>query len=200
MDAGTDDGIDDGCAHGTAVSEKRKIKGNGSDKMNQTPYEIIKEKIDEAEFVLIGIGEEFSLENQTEEQLQRAYECLNTLIAGKTYFIVTMNSDEVIFRSKLLGFFIAAPFTDEKRQQSSQEQWNAYLSWLSATLGHRLCILELGVGFANPQVIRWPFEKTAVFNQKSSFVRVNQKFPQLSEELAGKGISIAENAVRVFTD
>lgn len=74
-------------------------------------------------------------------------------------------------------------------------QWNKYTKWLSCTLNRRLCILELGVDFTYPQVVRFPFEKTAYFNQKSKFIRINKKFPQLTEELAGKGINIMENPV-----
>ena len=71
--------------------------------------------------------------------------------------------------------------------------WERYRKWLSCTLNKKLCILELGVGFQYPSVIRWPFEKTAFLNNKASFVRVNSKFFQLSEELKGKAISIPQN-------
>ena len=47
-----------------------------------------------------------------------------------------------------------------------------------------------------PSVIRFPFEKIAFFNQKAEFIRVHEKLYQLSEELGGKGISQAQNAVK----
>lgn len=65
-------------------------------------------------------------------------------------------------------------------------QWQKYTNWLSHTLNKKLCVLELGVGFQYPSVIRWPFEKAAFFNQKSGFIRVNGKFAQLSKEFASK--------------
>lgn len=74
-------------------------------------------------------------------------------------------------------------------------QWEVYSKWLQGTLNRKLCILELGVGVSYPTVIRWPFEKIAYLNQKSSFYRINSKLYQLSEELKNKGISIAENPV-----
>lgn len=155
----------------------------------------IKRKVEEAEFVLIGIGKEFQCTGENKEKLLQAYHQLSTLVKGKPYFVVTENEDDMIFETGLLDFFIAAPFADEKHPQSSEEQWNAYLNWLSATLNHRLCILELGVGFENPQVIRWPFEKTAVFNLKAVLIRVNEKLPQLPGEIASRGISVKENSV-----
>lgn len=175
----------------------------GNKRMNQEIWDIIEKTVNEAEFVLVGIGEEFQAVSQEEreekkEKILSAYNRLAGLIGKKPYFVVTENRDDLIFQSELMEFFIVSPFGDENRQNSGEEQWNAYLNWLAATLGHRLCILELGVGFGAPQVIRWPFEKTAMFNQKSTLVRVNARFPQLTEETAGRGISIGENALEVF--
>lgn len=74
-------------------------------------------------------------------------------------------------------------------------QWNRYTRWLSGTLGKDLVILELGVGFANPGIIRFPFEKTAFFNRKAFLYRVNEKFPQITQELSGRAEGIAANSV-----
>lgn len=73
--------------------------------------------------------------------------------------------------------------------------WNKYMKWLQGTLNKNLCILELGVGFRYPTIIRWPFEKIGFLNQKADFFRVHHSLYQLSEELSGKGISREENAV-----
>ena len=70
------------------------------------------------------------------------------------------------------------------------DQWQSYNRWLSCTLNRRLCILELGVGFEYPQVIRWPFEKAAYFNQKAELIRVHSRLPQTASELGKRGISI----------
>ena len=58
-----------------------------------------------------------------------------------------------------------------------------------------LVILELGVGFANPGVIRFPFEKTAFFHQDSLLLRVNQTFPQTTEELKDRALGVHKNSV-----
>ena len=80
------------------------------------------------------------------------------------------------------------------------ETEQCYLKWLQGTLNKKLCILELGVDFTFPQVIRFPFEKTAFYNKKATFVRVNSRFPQLEAELAaeGRAISIAESPVEIL--
>lgn len=74
-------------------------------------------------------------------------------------------------------------------------QWNAYTYWLSATLNKRVVILELGVGFQTPTVIRWPFEKTASINNKAHLYRIHGSFSQLSETVKGKADSISENSL-----
>lgn len=73
--------------------------------------------------------------------------------------------------------------------------WGVYTKWLQGTLNRKLCVLELGVNLSYPSVIRFPFEKVGFYNQKASFVRVNEKFYQLAEDLKDKGISIPKNSI-----
>lgn len=69
-------------------------------------------------------------------------------------------------------------------------KWERYTKWLQRTLNKKLCILELGVNFEYPGVIRFPFEKVAYINDKAKFIRMNLKFSQLTEEIKAKSISI----------
>lgn len=85
-------------------------------------------------------------------------------------------------------------------EQGYLPQWNRYTRWLTGTLNKDLVILELGVGFDNPGVIRFPFEKTAFFNQKGFLYRVNRRFPQITEELKGRAQGIGEDSVRWVTE
>ena len=77
-------------------------------------------------------------------------------------------------------------------------QWNKYTAWLAGTLNKRLVILELGVGFAVPTVIRWPFEKTAALNKKAHMYRIHGKFAQLSAEMGETAVSVPVNSVEYF--
>lgn len=76
------------------------------------------------------------------------------------------------------------------------KDWNRYTKWLQGTINKKLCILELGVDLSYPSIIRWPFEKVAFYNQKSHFVRVNEKLYHMSEEIKDKGVSVPMNAVQ----
>lgn len=93
------------------------------------------------------------------------------------------------------GMVLNTAFAEGYDESGYLEQWQIYTRWLQGTLNRRLLVLELGVGMRFPTAIRWPFEKVAFFNNKASFVRVNEKLYQLSEELAVKGCSVAQNAI-----
>lgn len=73
--------------------------------------------------------------------------------------------------------------------------WDKHKKWLVGTLNKSILVLELGVSMKFPQIIRWPFERIALLNNKSHFVRVNEKLPQLNAELKDKGENCASNAV-----
>lgn len=75
-------------------------------------------------------------------------------------------------------------------EKSYEKSWRRYMLWLQGTLNKKICILELGVGFSYPTVIRWPFEKVAMLNQKACFVRVNKKLPQVAKEIKEKSFSV----------
>ncbi|RKJ47993.1 hypothetical protein D7Y05_14790 [bacterium 1XD42-54] len=232
------------------------------------------EAIEHAEMFLIGVGTEcmpvreqttvlrepfladceksrFYEELPEEHEVLRAYRRLSELIGAKPYFVVTLNTDDLIYRAGFEADLVVAPCGSMRKLQCTEHiveaakirdeiltqmqggakecedgwqalavcpqcgrrlgfhtiknpdyleegylpQWNKYMKWLSCTLNRRLCILELGVDFEYPQVIRFPFEKTAYFNQKSKFIRINKKFPQLAEKLSVQGINIRENPI-----
>lgn len=74
-------------------------------------------------------------------------------------------------------------------------QWEKYTGWLQRTLNKKLCVIELGVEMNLPNIIRWPFEKTAYYNEKASFFRINERLYHMNKELENKGISVIKNAV-----
>lgn len=172
--------------------------------------EEIREYVDDAELILVGIGEEFSIKQAGREQVIAAYETLAGLLAGKGYFIVTLQTDDLIYESRLAKERIVAPcgsdaagnvVTDEEYDESIYlPQWEVYTKWLQNTLNHKLCILELGVGFAYPSVIRFPFEKAAYFNQKAKLIRVHSEFAQLTPEIRERSLSVAMSPVKLLTE
>ncbi|MDO4260913.1 MAG: hypothetical protein Q4C82_02450 [Eubacteriales bacterium] len=149
--------------------------------------EEVKKEVREANLVLVGLGEELSGD-------PRLWKELAGLLKNKDYFIVTLKDRAGLEAAGLDPERITAPLQDPGGHKS----WEDYLRWLSFTLHQRLCVLELGAGFAHPQLIRFPFEKTAYFNKKARYIRISGKFPQLSEEIADRGIPVREDPERFF--
>ncbi len=151
--------------------------------------ENIYEDILNAEMLLIGIGEEISEQKCKQEDLEKTYPILEKFLKGRNYFILTSNADGSIHNTKLIPMLIAAPC-----EENSESQWQSYMNWISCTLGHSLILLELGEGFKNPQIMRWPFERMAMVHQKSKLIRVNEKFPQIPKELGDRAVSVKMNS------
>lgn len=227
-----------------------------ADIANHPDYAPIIQKMDENKEALNWlfpfVQKDFT-EHCKDENVEKAYEVLHSLLEGKNYFIVTENTEGSIFHSSLERDRIVAPcgnvaylqcedncshellpieataggianackaFPDALEQiaeprcphcgkplvfnnvkaaayeeASYLPMWEKYMLWLQGTLNKKVCILELGVGFSYPTIIRWPFEKIGFLNQKADFIRIHHNLYQLSEELKEKGISIAENSV-----
>lgn len=47
------------------------------------------------------------------------------------------------------------------------ETWTEYQNWLQNTLNHKMVLLEIGEGNRFPTIIRSPFERIALFQQKA---------------------------------
>jgi NAD-dependent SIR2 family protein deacetylase len=60
-----------------------------------------------------------------------------------------------------------------------------------AESNERTLLLELGVGYNSPGVIRYPFEQMALFYPHFDLVRVNREDPELLEGLGDRSVSVA---------
>lgn len=203
--------------------------------MENEPVKDLKELINDSDYVLVGIGEEWESDGRTEEILD-AYGKLAGFLSGKDFFLVTTATDGLIYKTEIDKERIVAPCGDRNYLQCKNAccekiwkkkempdavcpecgaplvpntvdakpyvetgylpQWQAYMGWLQKSLNRKLLLLELGVGFKTPTVIRWPFEKTVYLNYKSSLYRIHEKLFQLPDNLEGRGHGIAENSVR----
>lgn len=74
-------------------------------------------------------------------------------------------------------------------------QWNEYMKWLQRTVNKKLCVLELGVGMEYPTVIRFPFEKIVLYNQKAFLYRVHSSLYQIGEGIGDRGCAVKENPI-----
>ena len=168
----------------------------------------ILDRIKSSMMVLVGIGTEVSLEHYSREELLEFYQEIAEAVKGKFYFVVTMNTDDLIYEAGFDPTLIVAPcgsdragnvITNSDYDESGYlPQWQAYQTWLGNTLNRDLVILELGVGFSYPSVLRFPDEKMTFFNQKSTLVRVHSELSQVPKEIAERSIMVAESPVELF--
>jgi NAD-dependent SIR2 family protein deacetylase len=74
-----------------------------------------------------------------------------------------------------------------------KEQLHRYQSWLQIAANEELLIVELGVGFNSPGVIRWPFERMVQLLPHVQFIRINAKNADVPVDIKNKSISIKED-------
>lgn len=155
----------------------------------------IREKMEDADRVLIGIGAEWKKkDDERESAVIAAKEALQKLLHEKDYFVISTLTPEDVERLGFDAGRVVVPFDEAL----TEEAWNHYTDWLSRTLNRKLVILELGEGFMQPTVIRWPFEKTAAINQKAYLYRVHKTFYQISDEIKEKASAVKADSVEFF--
>ncbi|MBE5971712.1 MAG: hypothetical protein E7246_04205 [Lachnoclostridium sp.] len=155
-------------------------------------YEELNNKLADAERVLVGLGAEWKVRDEAREaQIMEAAKTMKRLLEGKDYFVISTLSKEELDRFGWIDFKTVAPLDEAM----TEEQWNGYMNWLSRTLNRKLVILELGEGFMQPTVIRWPFEKTVMINQKSCMYRVHKTFYQIADEIKERAVAVKADSV-----
>lgn len=157
--------------------------------------------INESDCILIAFGEEFRLADEDRDKLISAYDNIAKFCMSKNYFVVNICDDDLIFDSSFDKERIAAPFAhsdDESTNPFDRESnpiWDKYMKWLSHTLNNRLLILEFGCLTGSMNIVRWPFEKTVMLNQKSRLVRINENCPFVPAEISERASSVKCNSV-----
>lgn len=78
------------------------------------------------------------------------------------------------------------------------EDWNKaaerYEDFMHRYADHgRVVLLELGIGFNTPTIIRYPFEQVTYHNPKATLIRLNSEYPHGPQETAARTISFTEN-------
>lgn len=82
------------------------------------------------------------------------------------------------------------------------EQWDqqaaAYQSFVKKSWNKKLVLIELGVGFNTPSIIRFPFEEMAAQNPNVSLIRFNRDYPQLSLQNINHYIPFTEDVQTIL--
>lgn len=86
-------------------------------------------------------------------------------------------------------------FVEDENWLSMMER---YHSFVGKNRSSRLVLLELGVGFNTPTIIRFPFERMTYENPVATLIRVNADYPQSSPEIRNQTISFSESISDIF--
>mgnify|MGYP000035293146 FL=1 len=107
--------------------------------------------------------------------------------------------DKLLPRCPHCGAPLRLAFQDYPQYAQQKQQ---YQQWLQQTEQGMLCILELGVGFNSPGVIRVPFERITEEREQVRFFRVTADYPDSEEEIAYPEIPrpIADKSVSLNMD
>lgn len=125
------------------------------------------------------------------ERLQCSNNCNNEIYSTEEY--VNLTGDKLVCPTCGASLQTNRFRNGNYNEAGYLDTWNHYSKWLQGTINKNVFILELGVGMGFPSVIRWPFEKIAYYNQKSTFVRVHKTLYQMPVQLDEKGIYVKEN-------
>ena len=83
------------------------------------------------------------------------------------------------------------------------EHWHqqaaSYQQFIEKAYKKRLLLLEFGVGFNTPVIIRFPFERMAAQFPQATLVRFNRDYPQLTTEGINNYLSFSEDLNEVIT-
>lgn len=120
------------------------------------------------------------------EQYEKIYKklknCFENNEFDKTYIL-----SFIPYCDKCDAILEANTFTGLSYQESGYlDRWELYQKWLTGTMNKKLLVMEISVGFETPTVIRWPFEKIVMINNKSNMIRINEKFAMVTPEIADK--------------
>ena len=80
------------------------------------------------------------------------------------------------------------------------KQSEKYERFLNKNQYKNLVLLETGVGFNTPGIIRFPFEQLTYNNLKTFLIRINKDYPQTMLEIDSRAILFDEDINKIIGD
>ncbi len=75
-----------------------------------------------------------------------------------------------------------------------------YEDFFNHSQGKRIVLLELGVGFNTPVIIRYPFERIAVNYPGATLIRINDRAAGVPREIEDRAIGIQGDLLTVLQE
>lgn len=73
------------------------------------------------------------------------------------------------------------------------EKHKNYVDFINQSVQGKLLLLELGIGFNTPSIIRWPFEGIAKEHPSAKLIRINMNYPEVPKEIENKSLSFSQD-------
>ena len=80
------------------------------------------------------------------------------------------------------------------------EMSQRYDEFLDKIQNKNVVLLEIGVGFNTPGIIRFPFERMTAISEKTTLIRINKDYPNPMLEIRNKTISFDEDTNKIIED
>ena len=160
-------------------------------------YKDVIDDIKSSDYVIVGIGKEIYNSDDV-----GVYENLKKILESNdhvNYFIVSTDKTGNIRNKGFNEKRIVCPVNQENMEEE-EKQWDFYNKWLSSSLAKKMVILETGEDFSNPNIIRWPFERIVMINQKSKLYRVNNTFYQIPKEINDRAKAVEMNGAQFIKE
>ncbi|MBQ2431933.1 MAG: hypothetical protein II268_01790, partial [Peptococcaceae bacterium] len=84
----------------------------------------------------------------------------------------------------IMNVYVGKGFCEEPYQEKN----SAYFRFINSSIKEPLVVLELGVGYTMPELIRFPFEQIVMNHPNATLVRINTMHPLCVEENKQKAI------------
>lgn len=79
-------------------------------------------------------------------------------------------------------------------------QAKKYEEFINNAKDKKMVLLEIGVGFNTPGIIRFPFERMVEENEDTCLVRINKEYPSAILDINDKLVSFNENVSKIIGD
>ena len=87
-------------------------------------------------------------------------------------------------------------FVEDEKWHEMHDNYSGFLEKIDEE--DKLVLMELGVGFNTPAIIRYPFEQMTYNNPNVTLIRLNRDYPQPVPENKDKTIGFDEEISEIF--
>lgn len=85
-------------------------------------------------------------------------------------------------------------------EASHMKMQEDYLEFVNQSEDGKLVLLELGVGFNTPGIIRWPFEQVTSEHHSATLIRINMDHSKIPEKITSKCLAFNSDIAEVITE